>query len=128
MQVAIQYFQVFLQTMAREWKGIDRLRLDKYMMLVRCFFTELFTLLAAHSWCAAPGFCLLRLPQLVESADISAAVLEAYLLSLAQLAGPVQMSIAACNELTPGPVFAQINKPQFLSPVVSSTRQPFLCF
>lgn len=52
MQVARQYFSVFLATMLREWGRIDKLRLDKFMMLVRCFFNELFLCVAAHAWCA----------------------------------------------------------------------------
>jgi len=41
-EVCEEYFGGFLSTMRREWFGIDKLRLDKYMMLVRTFLTYLF--------------------------------------------------------------------------------------
>ena len=49
-QVAYLYFTVFLSTMRREWFGIDRLRLDKFMMLVRKFVQGLFLYLQAQKW------------------------------------------------------------------------------
>jgi len=49
-QVAYLYFTVFLSTMRREWFGIDRLRLDKFMMLVRKFVRALFLYLQAQKW------------------------------------------------------------------------------
>ena len=49
-QVAYLYFTVFLNTMRREWFGIDRLRLDKFMMLVRKFVKALFLYLQAQQW------------------------------------------------------------------------------
>jgi len=49
-QVAYLYFTVFLSTMRREWFGIDRLRLDKFMMLVRKFIRALFLYLQAQKW------------------------------------------------------------------------------
>lgn len=47
---AYLYYTVFLSTMKREWFGIDRLRLDKFMMLVRTFMKALFQYLQAHKW------------------------------------------------------------------------------
>lgn len=49
-QVAYLYFTVFLSTIRREWFGIDRLRLDKFMMLVRKFVRALFLYLQAQKW------------------------------------------------------------------------------
>lgn len=49
-QVALLYFQVFMRTMQREWFGIDHLRLDKFLMLVRRFVRALFTHLRARNW------------------------------------------------------------------------------
>jgi ribosomal RNA-processing protein 1 len=51
-QVALGYFRVFLATMRREWFGIDRLRLDKFMMLVRKFMQQTFVHLRNANWCA----------------------------------------------------------------------------
>ena len=50
-QVALGYFRMFLATMRREWFGIDRLRLDKFMMLVRKFMQQTFVHLRAANWC-----------------------------------------------------------------------------
>jgi len=44
------YFTVFMHTMRREWFSIDRLRLDKFLMLVRKFMGQLFTYLRSHDW------------------------------------------------------------------------------
>lgn len=50
LQTAFLYFSVFLETMRREWFGIDRLRLDKFMMLVRKFVHAVFQSLQAQKW------------------------------------------------------------------------------
>uniref|UniRef100_A0A3B1ITS5 Ribosomal RNA processing 1B n=1 Tax=Astyanax mexicanus TaxID=7994 RepID=A0A3B1ITS5_ASTMX len=39
------YFETFLQTMKREWNGIDRLRMDKFFQLVRFVFRQVFEVL-----------------------------------------------------------------------------------
>lgn len=36
--------------MAREWHGIDRLRLDKYYVLMRCFLRECLVLVQRTQW------------------------------------------------------------------------------
>ena len=36
--------------MQREWFGIDRLRLDKFLMLARKFVRQLFVYLQASAW------------------------------------------------------------------------------
>ncbi|KAK9810440.1 hypothetical protein WJX72_010775 [[Myrmecia] bisecta] len=48
--VALMYFEMFLKTMQREWFGIDRLRLDKFMTLVRRFIHAMFALLRDSDW------------------------------------------------------------------------------
>ena len=40
--MAHRYFATCLLTMRREWFGIDRLRLDKFMMLVRKMVRHMF--------------------------------------------------------------------------------------
>ncbi len=52
-QVGQVYFCVFMRTMQREWHGIDRLRLDKFLVLVRCFVRALFGHLRSSGWCAS---------------------------------------------------------------------------
>jgi ribosomal RNA-processing protein 1 len=39
--------------MRREWFGIDRLRLDKFMMLVRKFMQQTFVHLRNADWCGS---------------------------------------------------------------------------
>ncbi len=50
LQVALLYFTVFLRTLRREWFGIDHLRLDKFLMLIRKFMHQLLRLLQAGGW------------------------------------------------------------------------------
>ncbi|KAE8674576.1 hypothetical protein F3Y22_tig00111745pilonHSYRG00142 [Hibiscus syriacus] len=48
--LSLQYFSVFLLTMRREWTGIDKLRLDKFYLLIRRFLNRFFVLLKKSSW------------------------------------------------------------------------------
>ena len=49
-QVGFFYFAAFIATMRREWFGIDRLRLDKYLMLVRKLVGSMFGYMHARRW------------------------------------------------------------------------------
>ena len=42
-----------MEAMQREWFGIDKLRLDKFLMLVRKFLRQLFVHLQALDWSVA---------------------------------------------------------------------------
>ncbi|XP_036898960.1 ribosomal RNA processing protein 1 homolog A [Sturnira hondurensis] len=44
------FIQTFWQTMNREWTGIDRLRLDKFYMLMRLVLKESLTALRTRGW------------------------------------------------------------------------------
>ncbi|XP_060785023.1 reticulocyte-binding protein 1-like isoform X3 [Neoarius graeffei] len=44
------YFATFLQTVKREWNGIDRLRMDKFYQLVRFMFRQAFGVLKRREW------------------------------------------------------------------------------
>ncbi|XP_017562108.2 ribosomal RNA processing protein 1 homolog B-like isoform X1 [Pygocentrus nattereri] len=44
------YFETFLQTLKREWNGIDRLRMDKFYQLVRFVFRKAFEVLKRRAW------------------------------------------------------------------------------
>uniref|UniRef100_A0A1J3GK44 Ribosomal RNA processing protein 1-like protein B n=1 Tax=Noccaea caerulescens TaxID=107243 RepID=A0A1J3GK44_NOCCA len=48
--LSLHYFTVFLFTMRREWSRIDRLRLDKFYLLIRRFLHGFFSLLDSNSW------------------------------------------------------------------------------
>ncbi len=57
--VARTYFVVFFRALREEWFGIDRLRLDKYMLLIRRVLRQLFRRLHDADWCSFPwpGIC-----------------------------------------------------------------------
>jgi ribosomal RNA-processing protein 1 len=44
------FIRAFYRTMQREWGGIDRLRMDKFYNLIRCFQRETFVYLAKSHW------------------------------------------------------------------------------
>ncbi|KAM7273822.1 hypothetical protein ACFE04_028486 [Oxalis oulophora] len=48
--MASHFFSAFLLTMRREWTGIDRLRLDKFYLLIRRFLHYMFKLLERNEW------------------------------------------------------------------------------
>ncbi|CAI9779634.1 unnamed protein product [Fraxinus pennsylvanica] len=48
--VSLQYFSKFVLTLRREWPGIDRLRLDKFYLLIRRFMRTLFELMKLQQW------------------------------------------------------------------------------
>ena len=56
--VAHTYFTVFLRALREEWFGIDRLRLDKFMLLIRRMLRQLFRRLHSASWCGWPAFAI----------------------------------------------------------------------
>jgi len=47
---AFAFLKGFLQSMVREWNGIDRLRMDKYYMLVRKYLYASFVMLINLGW------------------------------------------------------------------------------
>ncbi|KAL0951573.1 hypothetical protein HGRIS_008255 [Hohenbuehelia grisea] len=48
--LSLAFLRGFWETTVREWNGIDRLRIDKYYMLVRRFVNASFRLLARAEW------------------------------------------------------------------------------
>ncbi|XP_024417789.2 ribosomal RNA processing protein 1 homolog A isoform X1 [Desmodus rotundus] len=49
-EAQLLFLQTFWQTMNREWTGIDRLRLDKFYMLMRLVLKESLTALRMRGW------------------------------------------------------------------------------
>ncbi|GLI61545.1 hypothetical protein VaNZ11_003936 [Volvox africanus] len=49
-QTAYLFFTAFMSTIRREWFGIDRLRMDKFMMLIRKFIHSMLACLKASKW------------------------------------------------------------------------------
>ncbi|CAD7699760.1 unnamed protein product [Ostreobium quekettii] len=58
-QVAPLYVAGLFSTMRREWIGIDYLRLDKFLMLVRKFLSSTFRRIHASGWCSTHCRCLM---------------------------------------------------------------------
>jgi ribosomal RNA-processing protein 1 len=50
---SLAFLRGFWETIVREWNGIDRLRIDKYYMLVRRFLNASFRLLMGSNWDAS---------------------------------------------------------------------------
>lgn len=48
--LSMEYVEAFFRAMAREWEGIDGLRLDKFYSLVRKFMYQSFLLLKKSKW------------------------------------------------------------------------------
>ncbi|PIN02669.1 Nucleolar protein NOP52/RRP1 [Handroanthus impetiginosus] len=48
--ISLEFFRGFLVTLRREWPGIDRLRLDKFYLLIRRFMRALFELMRLRKW------------------------------------------------------------------------------
>ncbi|KAI3444172.1 hypothetical protein Pfo_000837 [Paulownia fortunei] len=48
--ISLKFFRGFLVTLRREWPGIDRLRLDKFYLLIRRFMRGLFDLMRLRKW------------------------------------------------------------------------------
>ncbi|KAI9751799.1 MAG: hypothetical protein M4579_005885 [Chaenotheca gracillima] len=47
---ALPFLEAFWKTMAREWNGIDVLRMDKFLFLTRNYLGASFRFLARHAW------------------------------------------------------------------------------
>lgn len=48
--VVLPFLEAFWKTMAREWGGIDALRRDKYLFLIRQYLNASFRYLARNNW------------------------------------------------------------------------------
>ncbi|KZF26379.1 nucleolar [Xylona heveae TC161] len=49
-ETALAFLEAFWKTMSREWTGIDVLRMDKFLMLVRAYLNASFRYLAKIRW------------------------------------------------------------------------------
>lgn len=47
---ALDFLKGFWEAMVREWEGLDRLRMDKFYLLIRRFVAASFELLARDEW------------------------------------------------------------------------------
>jgi len=49
-ETALLFLECFWETMIREWDGIDVLRMDKFLMLVRHYLASSFRYLKVREW------------------------------------------------------------------------------
>ena len=49
-EISLVYLSVFMETLSREWEGIDRLRTDKFYALLGIMLAEALKLLEQHKW------------------------------------------------------------------------------
>lgn len=49
-ETSLQFYAMFLKTMAMEWAGIDQWRIDKFMMLVRKVTREMLRIVQSNDW------------------------------------------------------------------------------
>ncbi|GAB0095441.1 Ribosomal RNA processing protein 1 homolog [Sergentomyia squamirostris] len=49
-EVSLQFYGVFLQSMNREWYGIDQWRIDKFMMLIRRVTRQALVIIRDNNW------------------------------------------------------------------------------
>uniref|UniRef100_A0A3Q0SSL4 Ribosomal RNA processing 1 n=1 Tax=Amphilophus citrinellus TaxID=61819 RepID=A0A3Q0SSL4_AMPCI len=80
----LSYLQSFLQTMKREWTGIDQLRMDKFFQLVRFMFRQALEVLRRRSWDSSvvSQFLELLTAQLLQSDDAAPSGLHLHVLDL----------------------------------------------
>uniref|UniRef100_A0A8C1TSZ4 Ribosomal RNA processing 1 n=1 Tax=Cyprinus carpio TaxID=7962 RepID=A0A8C1TSZ4_CYPCA len=92
------YFKTFLQTMKREWNGIDRLRMDKFYQLVRFVFREVFEMLKRQQWESrlVTEFLQLFSAQLLHSSSAAPAGLVLHILDLYM----TELALVGSAELT----------------------------
>jgi ribosomal RNA-processing protein 1 len=50
LSAALAFLEGFWVALVREWNGIDRLRMDKFYMLIRRYVNATFRLLAREGW------------------------------------------------------------------------------
>uniref|UniRef100_A0A3Q4HXZ4 Ribosomal RNA processing protein 1 homolog B-like n=1 Tax=Neolamprologus brichardi TaxID=32507 RepID=A0A3Q4HXZ4_NEOBR len=85
-QQQLSYLRSFLQTMKREWTGIDRLRMDKFFQLVRFVFRQTFEMLRRRSLFpghfAVSQFLELLTAQLLQSDAAAPSGLQLHVLDL----------------------------------------------
>ncbi len=84
-----EFVRGFFVTHAREWVGIDKFRMDKFMMLVRRFLRQTFTYALRKEWSAevVEALCARPLEWCAGSLGLQLHVTDVYLEELAKVGG-----------------------------------------
>ncbi|XP_037542666.1 ribosomal RNA processing protein 1 homolog A [Nematolebias whitei] len=100
----LMYLGSFLQTLKREWTGIDRLRMDKFYQLVRFMFRQTFEVLKRMDWdnSMVEKFLQLLTSDLLQSDSKAPAGLQFHILNLylTELAAVGSAQLTANQNLT----------------------------
>ncbi|KAL3887130.1 hypothetical protein ACJMK2_027084 [Sinanodonta woodiana] len=110
-----QFLKVFFQTEAREWNGIDRWRLDKFMMLIRRMLREAFQMLKrlkfadehVNKFMSMLFDSLLSPPSSLVPDGLKIHIIDIYLEELKQIGTDNLNSEQAVNFLQPFLIFMQ---------------------
>ncbi|KAL3887128.1 hypothetical protein ACJMK2_027082 [Sinanodonta woodiana] len=110
-----QFLKVFFQTEAREWNGIDRWRLDKFMMLIRRMLREAFQMLKrlkfadehVNKFMSMLFDSLLSPPSSVVPGGLKMHIIDVYFEELEQIGTDNLSSEQAVNFLQPFLIFMQ---------------------
>uniref|UniRef100_A0A1A8F5Q7 Ribosomal RNA processing 1 homolog n=4 Tax=Nothobranchius korthausae TaxID=1143690 RepID=A0A1A8F5Q7_9TELE len=98
------YMESFLQTLKREWTGIDRLRMDKFYQVVRFMFRQSFEVLRRQSWenSVVARFLQLLTSQLLQADSGAPSGLQLHILNLylTELAAVGAAELTADQNLT----------------------------
>ncbi|XP_062288418.1 ribosomal RNA processing protein 1 homolog B-like [Scomber scombrus] len=98
------FLESFLQTLKREWTGIDRLRMDKFFQLVRFMFRQTFEMLKRKDWDSSlvGRFLEVLTAQLLQSDSAAPSGLQLHVLDLymTELAALGSAELTADQNLT----------------------------
>ena len=122
LQTATVYLDAAFTTLQREWGGIDRLRLDKFMMLVRALLRATFAAAAAKG-CAPKATTRLLTPiAAVLTPDAAAGVAQAGLgLQIADAAAAELAAVAGAGSSVEGGAAASLASP-FVAALAATPR------
>ncbi|KAJ7492456.1 nucleolar protein,Nop52-domain-containing protein [Mycena latifolia] len=127
---ALSFLSGFWETTVREWSGIDRLRIDKYYMLVRRFLNATFRLLARSKWdrsaCDRCNDMLTRQGGPLCSTDIRVPTSLAYHLSDIFL-DELEKALAAASEPIPPAPLSTLLTPFFALAARTPTNITYKC-
>ncbi|XP_052348794.1 ribosomal RNA processing protein 1 homolog B-like isoform X1 [Oncorhynchus keta] len=103
-QSQFMFLETFLQTVKREWTGIDRLRMDKFFQLVRFVFRNTFEMMKRKEWetSVVTSFLELLTTQVLHSSSGAPCGLQFHILDIymTELAAVGSAELTAAQNMT----------------------------
>uniref|UniRef100_A0A4W5RGX6 Ribosomal RNA processing 1 n=1 Tax=Hucho hucho TaxID=62062 RepID=A0A4W5RGX6_9TELE len=103
-QSQFMFLETFLQTVKREWTGIDRLRMDKFFQLVRFVFRNTFEMMKRKEWetSVVTSFLELLTAQVLHSSSGAPCGLQFHILDIymTELAAVGSAELTAAQNMT----------------------------